>query len=70
MSPEMMQWARMLLDDGMPYAIVAETIGVERQTVAKHLPGYMNHREWLPVWGQILNTPRLLALHYELNDVR
>lgn len=60
----------MLLDDGMPYAIVAETIGLDRQTVSKHLPGYVNHREWFQVWSQILTTPRLLALHYELNDVR
>lgn len=72
MSPEDLEWAKRLLDDGMPYALVAEAISldgrpVDRQTVARNLPGYKNHSEWLPVWQQILSTPRLLAIHYECN---
>jgi len=66
--PEALALGKQLLDDGMPYAIVAETVGISRHTLVKHLPGYKNSKDWDSVWASILTSPKLRRLHFEIQE--
>ncbi len=59
----------LVLADGMPANWAAETLGMNYEPVARLARQLPSRRrdvsEWQRVWGEIRNSPTLLALHYQ-----
>lgn len=65
-SPEILERARLFLEDGASYAEVGRTVGTDGTTLKKHLPGY-GWPDYLA--GKLREELKYIAQHAVANKV-
>ena len=69
-SPERLEQARKLVEDGASAGEVARTMRMGRLTVNKYFPeARKDAREWQQLWGQIRNDTKLRKLFDEMGGI-